>query len=272
MHSVPKSFWRKLYMIHIILLELFSILCVCPRAHVCVCVCSHELTPPHCALRAFITVGVWGGGSVYSSCFSSSPSHQLPWQVTLLKAFLHKDEQQLSCHQVNFMLVPRLWTEGASREESDKWKGSACINDEIPLADGSDLRSVLQICGWLSFARVHIHAFPLSCVCPWHSITPFFPLLFSHPDSCPCSILLLARSLHLSFIHRKILVGVQAFRPKTHIRIFVLTSSGKLLFRAGRTPACSRRWSCKCPSGTTQMGVENEGVPGPFLSVRCASP
>lgn len=67
--------------------------------------------------------------------------------------------------------------EEESREESDKWKDrkgdvecsvqSACINDEITLADGSDLRSVPQFCGWLALARVHIHAFPLSCeVCP----------------------------------------------------------------------------------------------------------
>lgn len=67
--------------------------------------------------------------------------------------------------------------EGEGSKDSDKWKDtkgdtecsvqSACINDEISPADGSDPRSVPQICGWLALAGVHIHAFPLSCeVCP----------------------------------------------------------------------------------------------------------
>lgn len=114
------------------------------------------------------------------------------------------------------------WRE--SREESDKWKvgkgdvecsvQSTCINDEITLADGSDLRSVPQICGWLAHTRVHIHAFPLSCeVCPWLS---FFFELFSYPSPRSCSTLLLARSLHLYFIHRNTYIGwgIQAFRPR----------------------------------------------------------
>lgn len=71
--------------------------------------------------------------------------------------------------------------EGASREETDEWKESACINDETPPADGSDLRSVLQICGWLALARVHIHAFPLSLRgAPDTPALLFFFLAFFH--------------------------------------------------------------------------------------------
>lgn len=68
----------------------------------------------------------------------------------------------------------------------------------------------------------------------------FFFLLFSHPAPRSCSVLFLACSLHLSFIHRKVLAeacrlsgqrSTASLPPPllffcVHIRIFVLTSSG----------------------------------------------
>lgn len=200
------------------------------------------------------------------------PSLLACWQVTPSRASLHKDKQQLLCHQVEVLDGGRKQgrVRQMERQRGEHWVlQSACINDEITLADASDLRSAAQICGWLAVVPLHIHAFPFSCeVCPWHSVTPFSSRFFytlssllSRPPFSPLSAL----------VFYSYMILAQAFRPKihcqplstppffcVHIKIFVPTLSGKLLFRAGRTTACSswqslnvitesgalRRWRC----------------------------
>lgn len=191
----------------------------------CVCVCvlfsgcewNHESGTPHWALRALITVGVWRGGLVHS--FSSSfvaPSFPLSANMLRgdpLRAFLHMDEQQLSCNWLDSMLLlelwrwPRLssppWTDQVleSKRKKERGKLSALYKElvllMITLADGSYLGSVPQPPRFAagSLAHTYTHMLFLSLVkCASDSLSLPFLTLFtpclSLTSSLPLFILL----------------------------------------------------------------------------------